>query len=249
MTSYDKHSKMRRRSYQPLRFLVQICSLTRCVHEFCLSLDFQSFNFLIKNTQTFEIPPPVRPDTPPENALPDTFTVVQLENLSEQLSEVAPSGVVSGRAFIQKMQELQSLSVCNLVLITNFVHDFFIQFGEEVMPELWSSMSPRKLEELAMMLVPSDADYLDWRHFLTLASLPWPKTTQASLLDTLRRFHEVDSQGCGKLSQHDYMKVLLVDIEKVSFSFCNGYSRAPRCTCGIFQCLMIVACLTIQANR
>ncbi|XP_065828319.1 sperm flagellar protein 2-like isoform X2 [Oscarella lobularis] len=145
-----------------------------------------------ENTRTFEIPPPVRPHTPPENALPDTFTVVQLENLSEQLSEVAPSGVVSGRAFIQKMQELQSLS-----------------FGEEVMPELWSSMSPRKLEELAMMLVPSDADYLDWRHFLTLASLPWPKTTQASLLDTLRRFREVDSQGHGNLSQHDYMKVHL----------------------------------------
>ena len=113
------------------------------------------------------------------------------------------------------------------------------------MPELWSSMSPRKLEELAMMLVPSDADYLDWRHFLTLASLPWPKTTQASLLDTLRRFREVDSQGHGNLSQHDYMKVLFVDREN-SFLQCNF---SCRCTCGIFQCLTIVACLTIQANR
>ncbi|XP_062516491.1 sperm flagellar protein 2-like [Corticium candelabrum] len=139
-----------------------------------------------------EKPPTPRPVTPPEETMPDSFTVVQLVNLKKQLAEIAPSGVVSFQVLIQKLEEFQSIS-----------------YGEELLPSHWAKASHEMLEEIVMSLVPSGSEYLDWYHFLVLVALPWPSATQTSLLNTLRRFKAVDTAKTGYVTWEQYCDVQL----------------------------------------
>jgi len=61
-----------------------------------------------------ELPHPPRPDTPHEPLSSDQFTIVQLTMLHQQLSTIAPTGVVMYKALVDTMYSLchASVSVC-----------------------------------------------------------------------------------------------------------------------------------------
>jgi len=58
-----------------------------------------------------ELPHPPRPDTPHETLSSDQFTIVQLTMLHQQLSTIAPAGVVMYKALVDTMHSLCHASV------------------------------------------------------------------------------------------------------------------------------------------
>ncbi|XP_065069955.1 sperm flagellar protein 2-like [Rhopilema esculentum] len=158
----------------------------------------------------FKTPTPPPPPSPKEESKPDTFTVVQLLSLHKQFSEIAPSGLISAKAFSDTILDYAS---CNA--------------GTEGLPDNWMSVSTNQLQDIATNLV-SDNEYLDWKAFLLSAAKPWPPVTVSGLLETLRQFREADDLKIGRVGREDFEKVKMwfsEDEDDLSSYAEDGYNR------------------------
>ncbi|KAF6127398.1 sperm flagellar 2 [Phyllostomus discolor] len=65
-----------------------------------------------------------------------------------------------------------------------------------------------ELQELTSLLTVN-SDFVDWRKFLLVASLPWPIALEEELLETLQRFKDVDEEQSGTITFQQYMQVAI----------------------------------------
>ncbi|XP_066298432.1 sperm flagellar protein 2-like isoform X6 [Branchiostoma lanceolatum] len=157
--------------------------------------DFQ----IDEERKVFRTPsPPPRPD-PVEQPQPDVYTIIQLKNLFNQFIKVAPSGLISNKAFMDLFQDLTAL-----------------MHGEELLPDVWMGITLHQLHEMTVMLAP-DSEYIDWRKFLLAAAQPWPTPSQTELLETLDRFKAVSGDSTS-ITKQQYLQVEL---------WFKGMSRPP----------------------
>ena len=63
-----------------------------------------------------------------------------------------------------------------------------------------------KIEMLAKMLA-SGSEFVDWRHWLLAASMPWPFPTQTQLLDLLKSYRKIDSNVTGLIDKNTFLDV------------------------------------------
>ncbi|KAI8510088.1 hypothetical protein Bbelb_125160 [Branchiostoma belcheri] len=113
--------------------------------------------------------------------------------------KVAPSGLISNKAFMDLFQDLTAL-----------------MHGEELLPDVWMGITLHQLHEMTVMLAP-DSEYIDWRKFLLAAAQPWPTPSQTELLETLDRFRAV-AGGSNFITKQQYLQVDL---------WFKGMSRPP----------------------
>ena len=120
----------------------------------------------------------------------------------QQLVNLAPSGRISSRVFVEMLEDLTALTA-----------------GEEILPDLWMDLNAGQLEALAQQVAPagsgesasggSGGATVEWPSFLLAAAKPWPRPTQRELLKTLRRFREADAGNTGHVTLDQYKSVRL----------------------------------------
>uniref|UniRef100_A0A8C4PQ65 Sperm flagellar 2 n=1 Tax=Equus asinus TaxID=9793 RepID=A0A8C4PQ65_EQUAS len=113
-------------------------------------------------------PPPIRPP-PVEKEENGTLTIEQLDNLREQFLEIAPKGIIGNKAFADILLDLVTLNL-----------------GTNNIPSSWMHLTQAELQELTSLLVVN-SEFVDWRKFLLVTSLPWPIPLEEELLKTLQR--------------------------------------------------------------
>ncbi|XP_070102040.1 sperm flagellar protein 2 isoform X15 [Equus caballus] len=132
-------------------------------------------------------PPPIRPP-PVEKEENGTLTIEQLDNLREQFLEIAPKGIIGNKAFADILLDLVTLNL-----------------GTNNIPSSWMHLTQAELQELTSLLVVN-SEFVDWRKFLLVTSLPWPIPLEEELLKTLQRFKAVDDEQLGTVTFKQYMQ-------------------------------------------
>nr|CAB3266528.1 sperm flagellar protein 2-like [Phallusia mammillata] len=139
----------------------------------------------------------VRTPSPPlrhpavETTTPDSFTVVQIEYLLTQFKKVAPSGLLTNKAFTELLADTAAVS-----------------YGADILPDMWMSMTYSQLVDLCGILSP-ESQYIDWRKFLLIASQPYSRPSAEGLLRVRQDFANVDIAMNGWISEDQYNKVEL----------------------------------------
>jgi hypothetical protein len=64
----------------------------------------------------------------------------------------------------------------------------------------------KKIEALARIL-SSGSEFVDWRHWLLFASLPWVYPTQTQLLNMFQQYKKVDRNNTGFINKNAYLQV------------------------------------------
>lgn len=75
------------------------------------------------------------------------------------------------------------------------------------MPENWSNLSQNQVETLAKMLA-NGSEFVDWRHWLLFASVPWPWPTQTQLMKQFSVYKSLDKHNTGFISHDEFIEVL-----------------------------------------
>ena len=83
-----------------------------------------------------------------------------------------------------------------------------LNYGTEVLPENWSNLNQTQVESLAKML-SNGSEFVDWRHWLLFASVPWPWPTQSQLLEQLSVYKSIDKDNTGLICRDDFIDVEL----------------------------------------
>lgn len=183
MESIDHMSQLMRNSIEqkePLKEEIQI---------------FQE-DFLIRTSKQI-----VRSPTPPPRPMAEEnildldggvqFTVQQLSQVHQQLINLAPSGRIATRVFVDMLEDLTSLTA-----------------GEEILPDKWMDLNTGQLEAISQQVAPF-GEHVEWLAFLIGISKPWPTPSQRQLLKTLRRFRETDDEKRGTVTFDQYKGVPL----------------------------------------
>ncbi|XP_049718119.1 sperm flagellar protein 2 isoform X5 [Elephas maximus indicus] len=80
-----------------------------------------------------------------------------------------------------------------------------LNLGTNNFPSTWMHLNQPELQELTSLLIVN-SEFVDWRKFLLLASLPWPIPLEEELLETLQRFKTVDEEQLGMVTLEQYMQ-------------------------------------------
>ena len=56
-------------------------------------------------------------------------------------------------------------------------------------------------------VLATETDYVDWRRLLLALTWPIPTPTQAQLLETLKRFRDMDQKNTGFVTREQYDRV------------------------------------------
>jgi len=168
----------------------------------------QQEDFLVDTDfQVLKSPSPPPPPEIVEKVMADHFTVKQLFNLFKQFSNIAPTGVMSSKSFIETME--------NIVSVTH---------GMEHLPDQWMHMTPGQVQEISISLA-TETDYVDWRRLLLALTWPIPTPTQAQLLHTLARYRDMDQKGNGYVTREQFDRMnLWFDIDANS----EGFNRTTN---------------------
>jgi hypothetical protein len=62
---------------------------------------------------------------------------------------------------------------------------------------------------LLAKILASGSEFIDWRHWLLAASMPWVYPTQTQLLDMLKKYRQVDRNNTGFISKNAFLQVIL----------------------------------------
>ncbi|KAF6127394.1 sperm flagellar 2 [Phyllostomus discolor] len=152
-----------------------------------LYLDQEDF-FINGDIKVFpDPPPPIRPP-PVEKEENGTLTIEQLDNFRDQFLEIAPKGIIGNKVFTDILLDLVTLNL-----------------GTNHLPSSWMHLTRPELQELTSLLTVN-SDFVDWRKFLLVASLPWPIALEEELLETLQRFKDVDEEQSGTITFQQYMQ-------------------------------------------
>ena len=132
--------------------------------------------------------PPPRPD-PIESITVELFSIESLRKMYNQFKLVAPEGLISVKTFTEIFNDL-----------------ILLNYGSEVLPDQWSNLTQSQIEFLAKMLA-SGSEFVDWRHWLLAACVPWPFPTQTQLLEMLDKYKKADRVHSGFISKSTFMHV------------------------------------------
>ncbi|XP_043925933.1 sperm flagellar protein 2 [Protopterus annectens] len=136
-------------------------------------------------------PDPIPPPSPPALETPQngTLTIKQLDTLCQQFRNIAPSGFMSSKQFLEVMHGLKSTNL-----------------GTDNLPNIWIQLSFAELQELISVLA-LDSEIIDWHLFLMAASQPWPYPSTMQLLQLLHRFKTEDPTRNCSINADNYNKV------------------------------------------
>uniref|UniRef100_M3YUE4 Sperm flagellar 2 n=1 Tax=Mustela putorius furo TaxID=9669 RepID=M3YUE4_MUSPF len=132
-------------------------------------------------------PPPVRPP-PVEKEENGTLTIEQLDSLRDQFLDIAPKGIIGHKAFTDILLDLVTLNL-----------------GTNNLPSSWMHLTQPELQELTSSLIVN-SEFVDWRKFLLVISMPWIIPMEEELLETLQRFKAVDEEQLGTITFEQYMQ-------------------------------------------
>uniref|UniRef100_A0A3Q3M832 Sperm flagellar 2 n=1 Tax=Mastacembelus armatus TaxID=205130 RepID=A0A3Q3M832_9TELE len=135
-------------------------------------------------------PPPPHPP-PLEKPSESTLTITQLESLHQQLSTVAPSGLIPSSEFSSLLRDIIS-----------------VNRSRNTLPELWINKNETQWMEIVYLLT-DDYELIDWRRFLLSAALPWPVPSLSQLLVVLRHFKAADPGKSGYINEKQYLQTEL----------------------------------------
>ncbi|XP_034512910.1 sperm flagellar protein 2 [Ailuropoda melanoleuca] len=152
-----------------------------------LYLDQEDF-FINGDLKVFpDPPPPVRPP-PVEKEENGTLTIQQLDSLRDQFLETAPKGIIGHKAFTDILLDLVTLNL-----------------GTNSLPSSWMHLTQPELQELTSLLIVN-SEFVDWRKFLLVISMPWIIPRKEELLETLQRFKAMDEEQLGTITFEQYMQ-------------------------------------------
>uniref|UniRef100_A0A8C0S5J4 Calponin-homology (CH) domain-containing protein n=1 Tax=Canis lupus familiaris TaxID=9615 RepID=A0A8C0S5J4_CANLF len=152
-----------------------------------LYLDQEDF-FINGDLKVFpDPPPPVRPP-PVEKEENGTLTIEQLDSLKDQFLDIAPKGIIGHKAFTDILLDLVTLNL-----------------GTNNLPSSWMHLTQPELQELTSLVIVN-SEFVDWRKFLLVISMPWPIPMEEELLETLQRFKAVDEEQLGTITFEQYMQ-------------------------------------------
>ena len=136
-------------------------------------------------------PPPI-PSAPEEERTPDTFTIAQLELLTEQFRSVTTETTMPLRNFQLLLQGLSSVSV-----------------GTGLLPESWLGLSQAKVESISSHFSVGSA--VDWRSLVVAAmEIPMPSVDDA--LGTAKALNALvagDGVAAGTVTYEQFESVAL----------------------------------------
>ncbi|XP_030669824.1 sperm flagellar protein 2 [Nomascus leucogenys] len=144
--------------------------------------------FINGNIKVFpDPPPPIRPP-PVEKEEDGTLTIEQLDSLRDQFLDMAPKGIIGNKAFTDILIDLVTLNL-----------------GTNNFPSSWMHLTQPELQELTSLLTVN-SEFVDWRKFLLVTSMPWPIPLEEELLETLQKFKAVDKEQLGTITFEQYMQ-------------------------------------------
>ncbi|KAJ3121556.1 Sperm flagellar protein 2 [Nowakowskiella sp. JEL0407] len=184
---------------------------------------------------TFEPDPEPRPESPVEKQMPEQFTVLQLLNLCLQFNEIAPSGNICIKDFVDSLMRLQSLSTGMEILPENFMNADFAQF-----------------QQMCTAMDPYETGYLNWRRFIMLQARILPVPSIEQLLSIKSMIEGCLSYKNGKISFDDYMRITLwlEDDEEIAvFEDPAKFNRAAKLKSALFYCFAVKEECQIESEQ
>lgn len=181
---------------------------------------------------TYEPELEMRPESPIEKQNPDQFTVLQLVNISRHFRELAPSGIMSTKEFIDNFHKLMALSTGMEILTENYmntVKTYFAKSGADSGPENYTT-DISMLQQIASLLDPLSTGYINWRRFIVLNAriLPIPNVEQMQFLKF--SLAQCASYVDGTISKADFLRVPLwfEDEAEDSNGFDGSFNRPAK---------------------
>ncbi|XP_054343011.1 sperm flagellar protein 2 isoform X2 [Pongo pygmaeus] len=144
--------------------------------------------FINGNIKVFPDPPPPIRLPPVEKEEDGTLTIEQLDSLRDQFLDMAPKGIIGNKAFTDILIDLVTLNL-----------------GTNNFPSSWMHLTQPELQELTSLLTVN-SEFVDWRKFLLVTSMPWPIPLEEELLETLQKFKAVDKEQLGTITFEQYMQ-------------------------------------------
>ncbi|XP_024301987.1 sperm flagellar protein 2 isoform X17 [Homo sapiens] len=144
--------------------------------------------FINGNIKVFPDPPPSIRPPPVEKEEDGTLTIEQLDSLRDQFLDMAPKGIIGNKAFTDILIDLVTLNL-----------------GTNNFPSNWMHLTQPELQELTSLLTVN-SEFVDWRKFLLVTSMPWPIPLEEELLETLQKFKAVDKEQLGTITFEQYMQ-------------------------------------------
>ncbi|XP_011512441.1 sperm flagellar protein 2 isoform X5 [Homo sapiens] len=80
-----------------------------------------------------------------------------------------------------------------------------LNLGTNNFPSNWMHLTQPELQELTSLLTVN-SEFVDWRKFLLVTSMPWPIPLEEELLETLQKFKAVDKEQLGTITFEQYMQ-------------------------------------------
>lgn len=113
----------------------------------------------------------------------DYFTCLQLLNLALQFKEIAPSGLIRSKDFIE-----------SLIRYTTF------SAGMSLVPEVFSSYDAQTFQQICITLDPFETGFVSWRKYLAIQSKVLPIASISTLVKLKDDFQKCKSYHEGKVS-------------------------------------------------
>ncbi|XP_070443111.1 sperm flagellar protein 2 isoform X7 [Equus przewalskii] len=107
---------------------------------------------------------------------------------SQMHAKIKADSIIGNKAFADILLDLVTLNL-----------------GTNNIPSSWMHLTQAELQELTSLLVVN-SEFVDWRKFLLVTSLPWPIPLEEELLKTLQRFKAVDDEQLGTVTFKQYMQ-------------------------------------------
>ncbi|KAI8807069.1 hypothetical protein BJ742DRAFT_854688 [Cladochytrium replicatum] len=144
------------------------------------------------NVLTYEPDPERRPESPVEKQVPDQFTVLQLVNLALSFMEIAPSGNISIKDFIDSFQHFISLGA-----------------GLDLLPELYMNPDTAHIQQTCMMMDPYETGFVNWRRFILMQARILPAPSAEYIAQLKAEYMSMSTYRDGKVSKEEFLETPL----------------------------------------
>ncbi|XP_044088768.1 sperm flagellar protein 2 [Neovison vison] len=138
---------------------------------------------------------------------PNILTLVDLVLTLPASSAEAERGFSQMKlAKTQMDAKIKAESIIGHKAFTDILLDLVtLNLGTNNLPSSWMHLTQPELQELTSSLIVN-SEFVDWRKFLLVISMPWIIPMEEELLETLQRFKAVDEEQLGTITFEQYMQ-------------------------------------------
>ncbi|XP_057298976.1 sperm flagellar protein 2-like isoform X2 [Hydractinia symbiolongicarpus] len=131
----------------------------------------------------------IRQNIENECQLQDAVILEDKEFFIDDFKEIAPSGLVNIKAFVNVVTDMTASTACL-----------------ETVPERWLNITPTQLGTITSELAINN-EYINWKEFMVYLSVPYPIPSANDLRNAVTGYQSADPTSSGVITDTDYQQI------------------------------------------